>query len=77
MVGPLDCAIAQTNALRSHPNGQGWAPLVLAISDGARLDNLRNLSAKTQARSKRSVFITLVQAATKSATNFASASSAP
>jgi hypothetical protein len=54
--------------LALHPGQAGWLE---------RLD-LRNLAAERyQARSKRSAFITLVHAATKSATNFASASSAP
>jgi hypothetical protein len=47
----------------------GWSGLALTAFE--------NLSARDQARSKRSAFITLVHAATKSATNFACASSAP
>ena len=41
------------------------------------LNRLRKPLGRDQARSKRSAFITLVHAATKSATNFACASSAP
>jgi hypothetical protein len=47
----------------------GWSGLALTAFE--------NLSARDQARSKRSAFITLVHAATKSATNFACASAAP
>ena len=47
------------------------------ISPPELINSLGKPFGRDQARSKRSAFITLVHAATKSATNFASASSAP
>jgi hypothetical protein len=53
-----------------HPGQAAWL-------ERLGLNRLRKPLGRDQARSKRSAFITLVHAATKSATNFACASSAP
>jgi hypothetical protein len=67
IVAPRDRIGSVWRIIPAKPHG--WSGLALTAFE--------NLSAQDQARSKRSAFITLVHAATKSATNFASASSAP